>query len=79
MADVRRDDATCEVWYAPSTSTIGAAVRRQFDPDRVARVERQLAKARTKDSMQAFSKLTQVVDGEPRIVSDPPLIVPIST
>ena len=36
-----------------------------------------LAKARTKDSLKAFAKLTHVVDGEPRIVSDPPLIVPI--
>jgi len=36
-----------------------------------------LAKARTKDSMQAFDKLTTVVDGERRIVSEPPLIVPL--
>jgi uncharacterized protein (DUF2252 family) len=28
--------------------------------------------------MKAFSKLTHVVDGEPRIISDPPLIVPIA-
>ncbi len=27
--------------------------------------------------MKAFAKLTQEVDGEPRIISDPPLIVPI--
>ena len=27
--------------------------------------------------MRAFGKLTTIVDGEPRIVSDPPLIVPI--
>jgi len=38
--------------------------------------ERNVAKARTKDSMRAFSKLTHEVDGEPRIVSEPPLIVP---
>ncbi len=37
-----------------------------------------VAKARTHDSMQAFNKLTRVVDGEPRIISDPPLIVPVS-
>ena len=40
--------------------------------------ERNVAKARTKDSLAAFEKLTRMVDGEPRIVSDPPLIVPIS-
>src|SRR4029453_8798642 len=39
--------------------------------------EKNLAKARTKDSMKAFSKLTSVVDGELRFVSDPPLITPI--
>ena len=39
--------------------------------------ERNVAKARSKDSMRAFAKLTEVVDGERRIVSDPPLIVPI--
>ncbi len=33
-------------------------------------------KARTRDSMQALDKLTHVVDGQRRIVSDPPLIVP---
>ena len=27
--------------------------------------------------MQAFTKLTHVVDGQRRIISDPPLIVPI--
>ena len=30
-----------------------------------------------KDSMQAFAKLTHEVDGERRIIADPPLIVPI--
>ncbi len=35
-----------------------------------------LAKARTRDSMQALDKLTTVVDGQRRIVSDPPLVVP---
>jgi uncharacterized protein (DUF2252 family) len=39
--------------------------------------QRRVDKARTKDSIQAFDKLTHLVDGEPRIVSDPPLIVPV--
>ena len=42
------------------------------------RAGKQLAKARTKDSMQALAKLTHQVDGEPRISADPPLIVPIA-
>ena len=41
-------------------------------------MEKNLEKTRTKDSLKAFEKLTEVVDGEPRIVSDPPLIVPIA-
>jgi uncharacterized protein (DUF2252 family) len=35
------------------------------------------AKAHTKDSMKALDNLTYVVDGQRRIVSDPPLIVPV--
>jgi uncharacterized protein (DUF2252 family) len=36
-----------------------------------------VAKARTRDSMSAFNKLVGVVDGELRIRSDPPLIMPV--
>ncbi|MGZ8768257.1 DUF2252 family protein, partial [Aeromicrobium sp.] len=42
-----------------------------------AKAKANLAKARTRDSMQAFSKLTHEVDGQRRIVADPPLIMPI--
>jgi uncharacterized protein (DUF2252 family) len=42
-----------------------------------ATADKEVAKARTRDSMQALSKLTEVVDGETRFVSNPPLIVPI--
>jgi hypothetical protein len=66
-----------EVWYARiDAERIIEGLRPQVDPDRLALLEQSLAKMRTKDSMQAFAKLTHVVDGEPRIVSDPPLIVP---
>ena len=41
------------------------------------RADKTLAKARTRDSMQALDKLTQVVDGKTQFVSDPPLLVPI--
>ena len=34
-------------------------------------------KARTRDSMQALNKLTELVDGHRRIISDPPVLVPI--
>ncbi|AWB96621.1 DUF2252 domain-containing protein [Agromyces badenianii] len=45
--------------------------------EQVKRTEAILAKARTRDSMRAFSKLVDVVDGELRITADPPLIVPV--
>ncbi|MGZ4267916.1 MAG: DUF2252 domain-containing protein [Solirubrobacteraceae bacterium] len=49
----------------------------QFKPKMVKRTEKNIAKARTKDSMTAFSKLTHEVDGEARIIDESPLIVPI--
>jgi hypothetical protein len=41
------------------------------------RADKNLAKTRSKDSLRAFSKLTEIVDGEPRIVADPPVVTPI--
>jgi uncharacterized protein (DUF2252 family) len=38
--------------------------------------EKVLAKARTRDSLQALSKLGELVDGKYRIVSQPPILVP---
>jgi uncharacterized protein (DUF2252 family) len=67
-----------DVWYARldienTLEELGS----QLKPGQVKRTKKALAKARTKDSMSAFAKLTRVVDGEPRIVAEPPLIVPI--
>ena len=42
------------------------------------RAEKGIAKARTKDSMAAFSKLCERVNGSARIVAEPPLIVPLA-
>ena len=36
-----------------------------------------MAKAQTRDSLQAFGKLTETVDGRRRIAADPPLLVPV--
>ena len=41
------------------------------------RAQKNTAKARTRDSLQALSKLAEVVDGRYRIVSQPPLVVPL--
>ncbi len=40
------------------------------------RAQKTLAKARTRDSLQALSKLCELVDGQYRIVSQPPIVVP---
>ena len=56
---------------------VRASTRASSAPRRSRRPRPSIAKARTKDSLQAFDKLTHLVDGEPRIISDPPLIVPI--
>jgi uncharacterized protein (DUF2252 family) len=51
--------------------------RSLLDPKRTPSVWRAIAKARAHDSHQAFEKLCEVLDGEPRIVDDPPLIVAV--
>jgi uncharacterized protein (DUF2252 family) len=71
------DMGNLEVWYARIEAEELARAGRQAGRKQIARFERNVAKARSKDSMKAFAKLTEIVDGEPRIASDPPLIVPI--
>ena len=65
-----------DVWYlrldiAAALEQWGAEARNKD----VKVAERTLAKARAKDSQRALSKLTHRVNGELRIISDPPLIV----
>ena len=66
------------VWYARSDVD---EVRAELDSEMRTRQRKAfdagVAKAHTRDSMQAVAKLTQVVNGRPRILSDPPLLVPI--
>jgi uncharacterized protein (DUF2252 family) len=73
-----------DVWYARlDTDTIMGRLREMAAAGKKGRAlkqvadntERGLAKARSKDSLKAFGKLTTVVDGSLQIVSDPPLIV----
>ena len=67
-----------ELWYARiDMDEIAAVAAQQVAGKQLKRFERNVAKARSKDSLRAFAKLTHVVDGEPRIASDPPLIEPI--
>jgi uncharacterized protein (DUF2252 family) len=67
-----------EVWYArQEVDPIVAELRPALTRQQRKRLDRDVAKARTRDSLQSFSKLIHEVDGEPRIISDPPLIVPV--
>jgi uncharacterized protein (DUF2252 family) len=69
---------TLDVWYAR------ADVERQFsewgesaDAKQRRELDRALVHARRKDSLRALAKLTHDAGGEPRITSDPPLVVPL--
>jgi len=73
------------VWYAhldiedavaEFKSTLTAR-RLKKDKADLKATEALLAKAHTRDSLQAIDKLTTVTNGRRRIISDPPLIVPI--
>ena len=66
------------VWYSRlDGDSIVALVRAEVGTKEAPNLEANLAKARSKDSMKAFTKLTQLLDGQPIITPDPPLIVPL--
>jgi uncharacterized protein (DUF2252 family) len=67
-----------DVWYAYLDVDVAyAKIARSAEASGHQLLGRSLAKARTRDSVQAMGKLTRMVDGERRIVSDPPLVVPL--
>ena len=67
-----------DVWYSHlEIESFVQEYASQFKSKVVKQTEKTLAKARTKDSMAAFSKLTQTVNSAARIVDQSPLIVPL--
>jgi uncharacterized protein (DUF2252 family) len=67
-----------DVWYAHlDVESAMQELGSQLRPAAARRTWKALAKARTRDSMSAFSNLTRVVDGRVRIANQEPLIVPI--
>jgi uncharacterized protein (DUF2252 family) len=67
-----------EVWYTHvDMNQLRSELGSQLKSRQRKAVDKGLAKARTRDSMQELGKLTHMVDGRPRITSDPPLLVPI--
>jgi uncharacterized protein (DUF2252 family) len=67
-----------KVWYAHlAVDEVMSRYASQFRRSVVKRTEKTLAKARTRDSMSALSKLTRRTNGRAEIVDQSPLIVPI--
>ena len=77
-----------DVWYARLTeqevmgafTTMTKGVRTKQEAAQVKidekRAKKNLEKTHTRDSLQALSKLTEVVDSRYRIVSQPPVVIP---
>jgi uncharacterized protein (DUF2252 family) len=71
----RRD---IDVWYSRiDADELHQQLAPQLDDKPRRRLGRALEKARTRDTLQAFGKLTEVVDGRLRIRAEPPLLVPL--
>ncbi len=80
--------STMDVWYAHLTedelhAAIASAVKSEKGKSQKKAAKKSekvagkaAAKAHTRDSLQALSKLAEVVDGRYRIVSQPPIVVP---
>ncbi len=66
-----------DVWYARlDVETLLAEVAQVANREQMKAAERNVAKAHKKNSLKAFNRLVREVDGQPRIISDPPLLVP---
>jgi uncharacterized protein (DUF2252 family) len=67
-----------DVWYARlDVETLIAELASVADKRQMKAVRKGVAKAQGKNSLKAFDRLAHEVNGEPRIISDPPLIVPL--
>ena len=66
-----------DVWYARmETDSLLERVKNDAGKRDLKNAEALFAKAQSKNSLRALAKLTVMVDGEPRIISQPPLIEP---
>jgi uncharacterized protein (DUF2252 family) len=85
MLDLARQPIL-KVWYtridvedviAQYQATLSPAERKRRKAE-IKTAHKRLAKAYTRDNLQAIGKLTTVVDGRRRIVSEPPLVMPLN-
>jgi uncharacterized protein (DUF2252 family) len=72
------DQPLLGVWYAHMDiqEAIGE-FKSEIKAKRLKEFEKLMAKAHTRDSTQVLGKLTTVIDGRRRIISQPPTIVPV--
>ena len=69
-----------EVFYASADiDAIQERLQGRLTSKEQSRLTKGIAKAQSRDSMQALQKLTRVVDGKPQIVPDPPLVIPLDS
>jgi uncharacterized protein (DUF2252 family) len=68
-----------DVWYAQGDTTrLQQELAKRLRKTDRERFSKSISAARSRDSLQAFDKLTAVTDGRRRINSDPPLLVPVA-
>jgi uncharacterized protein (DUF2252 family) len=69
-----------DVFYASAdTDAIERQLSDRLSSRQQSKLARGIAKAHSRDSMQALQKLTRISDGKPQIVPDPPLVIPLSS
>ncbi|MFD3525563.1 DUF2252 domain-containing protein [Streptomyces sp. NPDC058653] len=72
------DMGNLDVWYTRADmEELRPLADRRLPAKGRERLSRTMTKARSRDSLQAFRKLTRPFDGERRFAPDPPLVVPV--
>src|SRR4051794_4143833 len=67
-----------DVWYSRiDASWLKGEFGSRLAPSQVKRFDKTVAKGKAKDSSRAYNKLAMSMNGDARIVADPPLITPI--
>jgi uncharacterized protein (DUF2252 family) len=68
-----------DVWYARlDVDAAFEELHAEHDQKLARQLQHEISKARAKDGRAALATLTHSVDGKPRIVSEPPLLVPLA-
>ncbi len=69
---------TMDVWYAHlDAEPVLELIEKNVSKKAAEKAQKTVSKSQAKNSVRAVSKLTEVVDGQLRVRSDPPLIVPL--